>query len=207
MVTITHSGENIFRLNQILNTAQKHFGMYGFEKSTMREIASDLNISKGALYYYFSDKEQLCKAVVEKEQNEFLQLITEKLSIMSDPEEMLLEYIRIRMLHFRTMLNLSRFRMEDYRNLKPIMGGTWVQFLAKEVEIVEYILNFGIKKNLFFIEQPNEVAQLFLDLLRGLRKIELHNKELFYLDQNEYDLLVSKTHAFTTIFINGLKYK
>ena len=207
MVTITHSGENIFRLNQILNTAQKHFGMYGFEKSTMREIASDLNISKGALYYYFSDKEQLCKAVVEKEQNEFLQLITEKLSIMSDPEEMLLEYIRIRMLHFRTMLNLSRFRMEDYRNLKPIMGGTWVQFLAKEVEIVEYILNFGIKKNLFFIEQPNEVAQLFLDLLRGLRKIELHNKELFYLDQNEYDVLVSKTHAFTTIFINGLKYK
>lgn len=207
MVTITHSGENIFRLNQILNAAQKHFGMYGLEKSTMREIASDLNISKGALYYYFSDKEQLYKAVVEKEQEEFIQLITEKLSIMADPAEMLLEYIEIRMMHFRSMLNLSRFRMEDYCNLKPMLGDTWVKFFAKEVEFVEQILIIGIKSNLFFIENLHEVAQLFLDLLRGLRKNELHNKELFFLDHKEYDVLVNKTRAFTIIFIKGLKNK
>lgn len=207
MVTITHSGENIFRLNQILNAAQKHFGMYGLEKATMREIASDLNISKGALYYYFSDKEQLYKAVVEKEQEEFIQLITEKLSIMTDPAEMLMEYIRIRMMHFRLMLNLSRFRLEDYRNMKPLIGDIWVQFLAKEVEIIEHILGIGIKNNLFFIENPHEVAEMFLDLLKGLRKNELQHKELFYLDQKEYDVLVNKTNAFTELFIKGLKYK
>ena len=207
MVTITHSGENLFRLNQILNAAQKHFGLYGLEKSTMREIASDLNISKGALYYYFSDKEQLYKAVVEKEQDEFIQLITEKLSIMNDPAEMLLEYIDIRLMHFRTMLNLSRFRLEDYHNLKPVLGDIWIQFIAKEVELVEQIFTIGIKNNLFFIENTHEAAQLFLDLLRGLRKNELHNKELFYLDQKEYDVLVSKTRAFSIIFIKGLKNK
>jgi AcrR family transcriptional regulator len=207
MVSITHSGENIFRLNQILNAAQKHFGIYGLEKSTMREIASALNISKGALYYYFSDKEQLYKAVVEKEHEEFIQLLTEKLTQMSDPKEMLFEYIEIRMKHFRTMLNLSRFRMEDFCNLKPLIGDAWVQFQAKEVEIIEQILNIGINKNLFFIEQPHETAKLFLDLLKGLRKNELNNKELFYLDQKEYEVLISKTYAFINIFINGLKYK
>jgi AcrR family transcriptional regulator len=207
MVSITHSGENIFRLNQILNAAQKHFGMYGIEKSTMREIASDLNISKGALYYYFSDKEQLYKAVVEKEQDEFIQMLTEKLSFMSDPQAMLLEYIKIRMNHFRAMLNLSRFRLEDFKTLKPLMSDTFIKFLAKEVEIIEQILNIGIKQNQFFIEQPHEVAELFLDLLKGLRHNQLHNKELFYLDQKEYDLLVEKTTAFIKIFIKGLKYK
>jgi AcrR family transcriptional regulator len=207
MVSITHSGENILRLNQILNAAQKHFGRYGLEKSTMREIASDLNISKGALYYYFSDKEQLYKAVVEKEQEEFIHLLNEKLSLMSDPKEMLLEYIEIRMGHFRTMLNLSRFRLEEMGNLKPLMGDTWCQFHAKEVEIIEQIINNGINNNLFFIEQPHEVAELFLDLLKGLRKNEFQNKELFYLDQTEYAGLVSKTIAFVEIFIKGLKYK
>jgi AcrR family transcriptional regulator len=207
MVSITHSGENIFRLNQILNAAQKHFGIYGLEKSTMREIASDLNISKGALYYYFSDKEQLYKAVVEKEHEEFIQLLTEKLTQMSDPKEMLLEYIEIRMKHFRTMLNLSRFRLEDFCNLKPIIGDIWVQFQDKEVEIIEQILNIGIDKKLFFIEQPHEVAQLFMELLKGLRKNELHNKELFYLDQKEYEVLISKTYAFVNIFIKGLRFK
>jgi AcrR family transcriptional regulator len=207
MVSITHSGENILRLNQILNAAQKHFGRYGLEKSTMREIASDLNISKGALYYYFSDKEQLYKAVVEKEQEEFIHLLNEKLSLMSDPKEMLLEYIEIRMGHFRTMLNLSRFRLEEMGNLKPLMGDTWCQFHAKEVEIIEQIINNGINNNLFFIERPHEVAELFLDLLKGLRKNEFQNKELFYLDQTEYAGLVSKTIAFVEIFIKGLKYK
>ena len=207
MVTITHSGENIFRLNQILSAAQKHFAMYGLAKSTMREIASDLNISKGALYYYFSDKEQLYKAVVEKEQEEFIQLLTEKLSLMSDPKEMLLEYIEIRMKYFRNMLNLSRFRLQDFRNLKPLIGDTWIQFQTKEVEIIEQILNIGIKKNIFFIENPNEVAQLFLDILKGLRKNELHEKELFYLNQDEYSGLVTRTFDFVKIFIKGLKNK
>ena len=207
MVTITHSGENIFRLNQILSAAQKHFAMYGLEKSTMREIASDLNISKGALYYYFSDKEQLYKAVVEKEQEEFIHLLTEKLSLMSDPKTMLLVYIEIRMKYFRNMLNLSRFRLQDFRNLKPLIGDTWIQFQTKEVEIIEQILNVGIKQNIFFIEQPHEVAQLFLDILKGLRKNELHEKELFYLDQDEYIELVKKTFDFVNIFIKGLKNK
>lgn len=207
MVTITHSGENIFRLNQILSAAQKHFAMYGLEKSTMREIASDLNISKGALYYYFSDKEQLYKAVVEKEQEEFIQLLTEKLSLMSDPKTMLLEYIEIRMKYFRNMLNLSRFRLQDFRNLKPLIGDTWIQFQTREVEIIEQILNVGIKQNIFFIETPHEVAQLFLDILKGLRKNELHEKELFYLNQDEYSGLVNKTFDFVNIFIKGLKNK
>lgn len=207
MVSITHSGENIFRLNQILNAAQKHFGRYGLEKSTMREIASDLNISKGALYYYFSDKEQLYKAVVEKEQEEFIHLLNEKLSRMSDPKEMLMEYIKIRMSHFRTMLNLSRFRLEEMANMKPLMGDTWVQFQTKEVEIIEEILIIGIKSNQFFMDQPHDMAELFLDLLKGLRKNEFHNKELFYLDQTEYSALVNKTIAFVNIFIKGLKYK
>jgi AcrR family transcriptional regulator len=207
MVSITHSGENIFRLNQILSAAQKHFGKYGLEKSTMREIASDLNISKGALYYYFSDKEQLYKAVVEKEMDEFFLLISEKVSAMDDPEEMLLEYLEIRMNHFRTVLNLSRFRLEDFCNLKPLMSNAWIQFQAKEVDIIEQILNLGIQKKLFYIDQPHEVAELFLDMLRGVRKNELHDKELFYLDQNEYSGLVRKINDILNIFIKGLKYK
>jgi AcrR family transcriptional regulator len=207
MVSITHSGENIFRLNQILAAAQKHFAMYGLEKATMREIASDLNISKGALYYYFSDKEQLYKAVVEKEQEEFIRLLTEKLSLMSDPSEMLLEYIEIRMKYFRNMLNLSRFRLQDFRNLKPLIGDTWIQFQSKEVEIVEHILNVGIRQNIFFIEKPYEVSQLFLDILKGLRKNEFHEKELFYLNEDEYTGLVTRTFEFMKIFIKGLKYK
>jgi AcrR family transcriptional regulator len=206
MVSITHNGENILRLNRILSAAQTRFGMYGLEKTTMREIAEELNLSKGALYYYFSDKEHLYKAVVEKEQDEFITLFRNTIEMMDSPEEMLFEYIKIRSEHFRTLVNLSRFRMNDFWLMKPIMESTWHAFHAKEVEIIETIFNLGIKSHLFKMDNANELAELFLDLLKGLRHSELKNKELFFLDQSTYEILLHKTNLLLKLFINGLKY-
>jgi AcrR family transcriptional regulator len=44
---------------QILDAAYKRFSHYGYSKTTMKEIASDLSMSKALLYYYFPDKSQL----------------------------------------------------------------------------------------------------------------------------------------------------
>lgn len=207
MVSITHNGENCLRLNAILSAAQKRFGLYGVEKTTMREIAEDLNISKGALYYYFSDKEHLLKAVVEKEQEEFMVLFRSKIEMMDDPEKVLIEYIKVRSEHFRSLLNLSRFRLNDFWALKPIMESTWHTFHAKEIEIIESIFLVGIKKQIFRMENAKETAELFLDLLKGMRHSQLHHKEFLLLNQNEYEVLLHNTYLFLKIFINGLKYK
>jgi AcrR family transcriptional regulator len=207
MVSITHNGENCLRLNTILSAAQKRFALYGVDKTTMREIAEDLNISKGALYYYFSDKEHLIKAVVEKEQDEFMVLFQSKIEMMDNPEEILVEYIKVRSEHFRSLLNLSRFRLNDFWALKPIMESTWHTFHAKEVEIIESIFLLGIKKKIFRMENTKEVAELFLDLLKGMRHSQLKHKELLLLDQNEYEVLLHNTYLFLKIFTNGLKYR
>ena len=50
----------------ILEAALKRFKRFGLSKTTMEEIARDLEISKGSLYYYFSDKESIYVAVVER---------------------------------------------------------------------------------------------------------------------------------------------
>jgi len=41
----------------------------------MNEIAHDMGISKAALYYSFHDKNELFRAVVSREQKEFLALL------------------------------------------------------------------------------------------------------------------------------------
>ncbi len=207
MVSITHNGENCLRLNSILNAAQKRFGLYGVEKTSMREIAEDLNISKGTLYYYFADKEHLLIAVVEKEQEEFMDLFRSKIELMENPEEMLFEYVKVRSEHFRSLLNISRFRINDFWALKPIMESTWHTFHAKEVELIESIFLLGVKKQVFIMENSKEVAELFLNLLRGMRHSQLKHKELLLLDQNEYEILLHTTSLFLKIFTNGLKYK
>ena len=74
----------------IIEASQRRFGLYGIEKTSMREIADDLKLSKASLYYYFPDKESLYKAVVEKEQDEFIAKISERILSIQEPEQLLL---------------------------------------------------------------------------------------------------------------------
>src|SRR5665647_1637870 len=102
------------KLQIIIEASQKRFGVFGVEKTSMREIADDLKLSKASLYYYFPDKETLYKAVVEKEQTEFILKISERISSIYEPEGLLLEYANSRLSYFRTLLNLSRLRLDIY---------------------------------------------------------------------------------------------
>ena len=191
----------------IIETAQKRFGLFGIEKTSMQEIADDLKLSKASLYYYFPDKERLYKAVIEKEQNEFIKKITEKVLSINEPDMLLREYVNARLSYFHSLLNLSRLRLEAYSDLKPVFRETMILFKEKEKEIIIKIFNDGIKKGIFFIEEPDKTASLFLDLLKGLRISVVNDKKTLFIEQEEYDKLLYNTIAFTDIFIKGLSVK
>lgn len=192
------------KIYQIIAAAQARFGLYGIEKTSMREIASDLKLSKASLYYYFPDKGSLYKAVVEKEQEEFISRISELLNSIDEPGKLLLEYSNSRLSYFRSLLNLSRLRLEAFSDMKPVFWETMMRFREKEKEIVKKIFEKGIKKGIFSIDNTDETASLFLDLLKGLRVTVVNDKRTMFIDQEEYDSLKEKTLAFTEIFINGI---
>ena len=54
------------KTNEIIDAAQKHFLKKGFDKTTMDEIAAELELTKPALYRYFTNKEDLFFAVVQR---------------------------------------------------------------------------------------------------------------------------------------------
>jgi AcrR family transcriptional regulator len=191
----------------ITEAAQKRFGLYGIEKTSMQEIADDLRASKASLYYYFPDKESLYIAVVEKEQAEFIAAIAENFLTIHQPEKLLREYAVARLSYFRTLLNLSRLRLETYSDLKPVLRETIEAFKEKEKEIIKNIFDKGIGMGIFSIDDTDQTASLFLDLLKGIRISVVNDKKLLFIDQAEYDRLLGNTNAFTEIFINGLKYK
>jgi AcrR family transcriptional regulator len=205
MVQISHSGENIEKIDIILQVAQKRFGLYGFEKTSMKEISSDLGMSKGSLYYYFPDKEHLYKAIVEKEQKEFLDELDKKINRIDDPKEMLREYVEVRFKYFKSLLNLSRFSAEEFAGFKPIVKESLKLFKDSERDFIRNIFKKGSENSVFQIKNLNKITSLYLDLLQGLRFVSISNKRTLYLDQEEYNALVEKAVRFTEIFINGLK--
>jgi hypothetical protein len=146
-------------------------------------------------------------AVVEKEQAEFVSNISERISSITDPEQLLIEYASTRLSYFRTLLNLSRLRFESYSGLKPRFRETIRIFKEKEKYIISRIFEKGISAGIFFIDETDQTASLFLDLLKGLRVTVVNEKETLFIEQDEYELLLEKTIAFTNIFIKGIKFK
>jgi AcrR family transcriptional regulator len=193
------------KVQLIINVAQRRFGLYGVEKTSMREIASDLKLSKASLYYYFPDKEALYKAVVEKEQKEFLARIKEMIVSVNDPEILLREYAAKRLSYFRILLNLSRLRYDAYSDLRPVFRESLRLFKENEKAIIVRIFKTGIEGKIFKIEDADATASLFLDLLKGLRVSVVSDKETMTIAEEEYESLMEKTIAFTKIFIKGLK--
>lgn len=205
MVHITHTGHNVEMLETIIVTAQKRFGQFGMAKTTMQEIADDMKISKGSLYYYFPDKEQLYMAVIDREYEQFLKLVSLNLKSLNNPEEMLRQYSTLRLKHIGSLLNLSRISNDEMQGLKSLMAEKWKLYREKEIEVISGILKAGMSKRLFEKNEVSEIAILYLDVLRGLRISILKHKEFIYLEPEEYDDLVRKQELLTEIFIRGLK--
>lgn len=59
------------RREHILDAAEVCFGTSGFHRTTMQDICKEALISPGALYVYFSSKEDLIAGLAERDRREF----------------------------------------------------------------------------------------------------------------------------------------
>lgn len=195
------------REDLIIEAARRRFGLYGVEKTSMREVAADLRMSKGSLYYYFADKENLYIAVIQREQSEFISIFEKEIKSISDPAERLLKYASNHLSHFKKLLNLSRIRSESFHELKPVISEAISIIRENEKKIVIGILQDGRQRGKFLFKDADETATIFLDLLMGLKSTFLRNKQLLIISDEEYKVLSEKVTAFSKVFIKGLMYR
>ncbi len=52
---------------EILEVAKVHFAKKGYEKTSLEDVAKDLNITKPALYYHFKNKEMIYNCIFKRE--------------------------------------------------------------------------------------------------------------------------------------------
>jgi AcrR family transcriptional regulator len=60
------TGQPIDRRDLILRAATRRFAEYGFEATTVRQIADDVSILSGSLYHHFATKEEILEEIVRE---------------------------------------------------------------------------------------------------------------------------------------------
>lgn len=125
---------------KILDAAEFVFGHFGFHGATTALIAKKAAIAKPHIYYYFEDKEDLYRAILERAMNMWAREL-ETLDTATDVQTILIRYIHKKVDFSRDHPDLSRL----YAN-EIISGATFVgnfiekvstPFLLEKVKTIE----------------------------------------------------------------------
>lgn len=83
--------------NSILAAASPLFEKYGYEKTSMDEIASSAHKAKASIYYHFESKLDIFRAVLKQEMDTVIGRLTDIIGANPDPREQLIAYLKSRM--------------------------------------------------------------------------------------------------------------
>jgi AcrR family transcriptional regulator len=112
---------------RILEAALSTFRERGFERATMREIASAANVATGAAYYYFESKDAIVMAFYERSTKDMAPVIEATLERSRSLEERLSGLITAKFVEFapnRTLLAALTAHTDPEHPLSPFSKET-----------------------------------------------------------------------------------
>lgn len=199
--------EKLQRKNEIIDAAEQVFFTKGFVNSTMEEIASEAELSKGTLYLYFKNKEDLHFAINIK-----------ALEILS---EMLQEVVHQTKNGYDTIYDMGRCYLDfakkypnyfksiayfESKKTKIDLNDPDIKHFFEELNPMNYFIEAirkGIKdKTIRNDIKPEVLAQTLWSQTTGMLQLLANKKDILHLyNVKETDLI----ECHYKIITNGLK--
>jgi len=154
---------------KIVKVASSLFSRHGFRVTTLDSIASKASMGKASLYYYFpGGKEAIFSAVVQAEAEIALQEIMEAVQKEKTPMGRLKTYLACRIQLFHK--NILRHRLSDVtrEELMPLAEQEIKEYLARELGLIEAMLDEGIRTGTFKDVNTQVVARIIQASLKSI---------------------------------------
>ncbi len=153
------------RRSRILDGARAAFMRYGFERSSMADIASGAGVSRTALYHYFPGKEDVLQAVVDELHARSLKAATEALERSEALDAALIGLIDVKFGRTLDLVTASPHGVElvdaGHRLTGPTIRDADESFHALVVKALEH---YGRK------EDASAVADTLIAAAKGLMR-------------------------------------
>lgn len=171
MKPILQEDKNSIRRNEILDSAQKLIYTKGYEQMTIQDLLDDLQISKGAFYYYFSSKQSLLEAMVDRMMIELEHVLD---PILEDPQLLTFEKFGrffSTIVSWKTSqapLMMALFNAQNLDENALFNQKIRAQLLIQFTPLMNRLIQQGIREGVFTCEYSDELGELFLVLLQGM---------------------------------------
>lgn len=183
----------------IIDEARKVFVRYGFNKTSMADIAMASRKGRRTLYTYFTNKEDVFKAVLEKE----VKVLTDKLEpiINSDKsaDVKLRTYLKVRMTALKDLTLYYSAMRYDFMSNMGLLESLRKDYDALEISLIQGMLEEGNASGIFAIANTRFVSHAMLVAIKGFElPIFLGTEDA------DYEELID---PMITLFFNGLIVK
>lgn len=148
----------------ILDVATKHFSNYGYELTSLENIAKECEVTKPAIYYHFKDKASLYEAVLIKEFQLLSQQIKEALK-PDDALERLKSYISIFGKFLIENPNISAIFARELADGGKNISTKALQTLSTTIKTLDTILKDGCKSSELVCENPFMIQLMIISTL------------------------------------------
>jgi len=151
----------------IVNAASDIFSKYGYKKTTMDDIALALGKGKSSIYYYFRNKEEIFQAVLEQEVILLKTKLQKAVNRKKHHKGKLKAYILTRMKGFESMINFYNAVKNEYLSQFEFIERIRHKYDQEEIATVQGILEKGVEKGDFSIEDPSLAAVAIVTSMKG----------------------------------------
>jgi AcrR family transcriptional regulator len=142
----------------ILSEARKVFGKFGFNKTSMSDIALAARKGRRTIYSYFTSKEEVFKAVIEVEIDALAKTLQELIDSPLRADEKLRQYMQTRMNAVKMLtIYYDAIRRDLVENLAYIEK-IRKKYDEMEMKMIRKILDEGVAQNVFEIKDTKIVA-------------------------------------------------
>ena len=152
----------------IVSVAGKLFTRHGFKKTTMDEIAMACHKGKSSIYYYFKSKEEIFRAVVERDAEELKERLDRTIRKDDRAVDRLKAYILFRLHRVRTLENFYAALNEDSLSHMDFILEIRRNFDMAERLLVSEILEDGMRNGSFQITSSDIGAIAISAMMKGL---------------------------------------
>lgn len=147
------------RKEEILDVAEKLFGMKGFDNTSTNDILEEVGIARGTLYYHFKSKEEILDGVIERMTKH---LVAEAKKIVQNPELPLLERLTRAILSLNVETKIGYEVMEQvHRPQNALMHHKMQKTLLAGINpIFTELIEEGIRQGICHTDYPGEVVEM-----------------------------------------------
>lgn len=131
---------------QILDAASECLARFGYDKTTMDDIARRVGLNKTSLYYYYRSKEAIFVDVIVQEAKTFLGALQAKATQSHGCKNQILTYLAERFRYYQHVVNLHHLSLDTLRSIQPSFKALYQTVLDQEINFIAKLLKDGMHR-------------------------------------------------------------